>query len=122
MIMTTNVAEAKGVTQLKGMHIKNSRDISFNVKASWYKYGKITANQERFNQNGLTVAHKTLPFGTRLKLTNPKNNKSIIVRVNDRGPYIKGRDLDVTLGCAKRLGMLDKGVVTLQVEILKYDF
>lgn len=92
---------------------------TYITTASWYKHGKLTANGERFNPYGLTVAHRTLPFGTKLRLTNPQTQKTIIATVNDRGPYIRGRNLDVSLGCAYRLGMYDKGVIRLKVEVLE---
>jgi len=92
---------------------------TYITTASWYKHGKVTATGERFNPYGLTVAHRTLPFGTRLRLTNPQTQKTIIATVNDRGPYIRGRNLDVSLGCANKLGMYDKGVVRLKVEVLE---
>lgn len=87
------------------------------VKASWYYEGTITANGERFNPNGLTVAHKSLPFGTKLRLTH--NGKTIIVRVNDRGPFIKGRTLDLSRGAAKALGCIKVGVCVVDMTIIK---
>jgi len=69
------------------------------MKASWYGprfHGRLTANGEIYDQMGYTAAHKSLPFGTLLRLTNPKNNKSIVVRINDRGPYIPGRKIDLS--------------------------
>ncbi len=92
-----------------------------NLTASWYGpkfHGKNTANGETYNQSALTAAHKTLPFGTLLQITNLKNRKSVIVRINDRGPYIEGRDLDLSKGTARALGILKKGVVRLKVEEL----
>lgn len=89
--------------------------------ASWYGpkfHGKLTANGETYDQMLMTAAHKSLPFGTMLKLTNPRNGKSVIVRINDRGPYIKGRQLDLSKGAAIALGMLYKGVGKIQVEEL----
>jgi rare lipoprotein A len=89
--------------------------------ASWYgpKFdGKPTANTETFNQLAYTAAHKSLPFGTMLKVTNPANGKSVIVRINDRGPYIKGRDIDLSKGAAIALGMVQKGVIKVEVEKL----
>lgn len=89
--------------------------------ASWYGpnfNGKQTANTETFNQLAYTAAHKSLPFGTMLRVTNPRNGKNIIVRINDRGPYIKGRDIDLSKGAAIALGMLDKGVIKVEVEKL----
>jgi rare lipoprotein A len=78
--------------------------------------GRKTASGEIFRSDELTAAHRTLPFGTMLKLTNPKNNKSVVVRVNDRGPYAKGRTLDVSARAAHALGMGDKGVLKVKME------
>ena len=92
------------------------------MKASWYGpkfHGKLTANGEIYDQMGFTAAHKSFPFGTLLKLTNPGNNKSIIVRINDRGPYIKGRQIDLSKKAAMELGTFHKGVVKLKVEQIK---
>lgn len=92
-----------------------------NMIASWYGpkfHGKVTANGEIYDQMSMTAAHKNMPFGTMLKLTNPRNGKSVVVRINDRGPYIKGRHLDLSKGAATVLGMLHKGVVKIQVEEL----
>lgn len=92
------------------------------MKASWYGpkfHGKRTANGESYNQMALTAAHKTLPFGTLLKITNLKNGRSAIVRINDRGPFIENRDLDLSKGTAATLGMLRKGVVRVKVERLQ---
>jgi rare lipoprotein A len=89
------------------------------LKASWYGpkfHGKFTANGEVYDQMALTAAHKSLSFGTLLKITNPKNGKSVIVRINDRGPYIEGRELDLSKGAAIELGMLEKGVARVKVQ------
>ena len=88
------------------------------AKASWYQMGTRTASGERYNPDGLTVAHKTYPFGTLLKLTNPDNNKTVIARVNDRGPFAHGRELDASRGTARELGFINKGVTNLKVEVL----
>lgn len=88
------------------------------AKASWYQMGTKTASGERYNPDGLTVAHKTYPFGTLLKLTNPENNKTVIARVNDRGPFAHGRELDTSRGTARELGFIDKGVANLKVEVI----
>lgn len=88
-------------------------------KASYYAdffHGRRTANGERFNMHALTAAHKSLPFGTILKVTNLDNNKSVMVRVNDRGPYVRGRVLDLSLGAAKIIGMTGKGVANVSIE------
>lgn len=92
------------------------------MKASWYGprfHGKVTANGEKYDQMAFTAAHKSLKFGTLLKLTNRKNGKSVIVRINDRGPYIPGRQLDVSKAVAMELGMIHNGVARLQVEEIR---
>jgi rare lipoprotein A len=92
---------------------------SSNIVASWYQKGKFTANGQRFDPNGLSAAHRTLPFGTKLRLTNPTNGKSIIVTVNDRGPFIHGTGLDVSRGAAQQLGFISKGKTKLQMQVLR---
>ncbi len=72
--------------------------------------GRRTANGEKFCCTKLTAAHRSLPFGTILKVTNPENGKSVDVRINDRGPYIKGRSLDLSLEAAKRIGLTKQGI------------
>jgi rare lipoprotein A len=90
------------------------------MTASFYgeeHHGKLTANGETFDMYAMTCAHKTLDFNTVLILINPDNGNSIEVRVNDRGPFIEGRDIDLSWGAAKKLGMLNDGVKTLKVKI-----
>ncbi len=91
----------------------------YQAVASWYRHGKVTANGERFDPNGLTVAHKSLPFNTMVQFTNPSTGQSIVARVNDRGPFVRGREFDLSLRSAQLLGFQDRGVVRLNVEILK---
>lgn len=89
--------------------------------ASWYGpgfEGNPTANGERFDPNGLTAAHKTLPFGTRLRVTNRRTGKSVTVVVNDRGPFIAGRDLDLSAGAARAIGIDSQGVGRVEVQVL----
>ncbi len=83
------------------------------IKASYYSQGRRTASGERFNPNGYTAASRTLPFGTMLRLTNPRNGRSVVVRVNDRGPFVRGRSLDVARGAAAALGMIVQGTANL---------
>jgi rare lipoprotein A len=95
-----------------------------SMVASWYGpgfHGKLTANGEIYNQMALTAAHKELPFGTFLRVTNLKNGKSVIVRINDRGPFIERRDLDLSKGTALALGMVKRGVIKVKVEELTLD-
>lgn len=90
-------------------------------KASYYgkaHHGKKTASGVRFNMYGLTAAHRTLPFGTKLRVTLPETGKSVIVTVNDRGPFIKGRVLDLSQGAARALGMIKIGVGKIEIEKL----
>jgi peptidoglycan lytic transglycosylase len=93
-----------------------------SMKASWYGpgfHGRKTANGEVYDQMSFTAAHKSLKFGTLLKITNLKNNKSVVVRINDRGPYVDGRDLDLSKAAALELGMVRKGVAKIKVEEIK---
>lgn len=90
-------------------------------KLAWYgrKFtGRKTASGEAFNPEALTMAHKTLPFGTRVKITNPKNNKSVTVRVNDRGPTQADRIGDVSYAAARKLGMLKPGVIEAELVVV----
>ena len=90
----------------------------YHGHASWYQSGKKTADGSRFNPDQLSVAHKTLPFGTMLRLTNVQNGNSIEAIVNDRGPFIKGREIDVSRGGAKALGFFHSGTAKLLIEVL----
>lgn len=91
----------------------------YQAVASWYRHGRTTANGERFDPNGLTVAHKSLPFNTLVRFTNPETGVTITTRVNDRGPYIRGREFDLSMRSAQILGFQEKGVVRLNVEIIR---
>ena len=89
--------------------------------ASYYGpgfHGRRTANGEKFDMNALTAAHRTLPFGTKLKVTNLRNGQSTIVRVNDRGPYAKGRILDLSGAAAKQIGSIHSGTATIKIEVV----
>ena len=77
--------------------------------------GHRTASGEKFNPNGMTAAHRTLPFGTRVRVTNSSNGRSIIVRINDRGPFVKGRAIDLSSGAARAIGMGSTGNVRMEV-------
>lgn len=94
----------------------------FSGTVSWYSVktngGTRTASGEKFTDSGHTAAHKTLPFGTMVKVTNLSNDKSIVLRINDRGPYTKGRVLDVSIGAAKKLDFAGRGITRCLVEVL----
>ena len=92
-------------------------------KASWYGpgfHGKATANGEQYNQKGMTAAHRLLPMNTMLKVTNMENGRSVVVRINDRGPYKKNRILDLTQTAAERLGYFNQGTAKVSLEVLEY--
>lgn len=90
--------------------------------ASYYGPGFVnqpTANGERFDPREMTAAHRTLPFGTRVRVTNLENGRQVVVRINDRGPYRKGRVIDLSRAAARRLGFVQDGVTNVRIEVLK---
>ena len=92
--------------------------------ASWYGpgfYGRTTANGERFSKGTLTAAHRTLPFGTKVRVTNLSNGRSVVVRINDRGPFKYHRVIDLAHGAASQLQMMQAGEVPVKLEILARD-
>ena len=82
-------------------------------------HGKLTANGEVYDMYGLTAAHKTLPLNTIVRVTNLSNSKSVILRINDRGPYVKGRILDCSYGAAKKLGFIAQGITKVRIELIE---
>ena len=95
---------------------------SYTNNASFYGgrlHGSMTASGERFNQNDFTAAHKQLPFGTKVKVTNPENGKSVIVRINDRGPFVKGRVIDLSYAAFSQIESPGKGVTKVELQVLK---
>jgi rare lipoprotein A len=94
---------------------------SFQGIASFYGYdgsGTRTATGERFNPEAMTAAHRSLPFGTRVRVTNTRNGRSVIVRINDRGPYVRGRIIDLSFAAARVLGMMSSGIAPVKIEVL----
>ena len=90
--------------------------------SSWYGpnfHGKLTANGEVYDQYGVTAAHKTMPLGTVVKVTNVDNGKSVILRINDRGPYVGNRILDCSYGAATKLGFKDLGTANVEIKIIE---
>ncbi len=80
--------------------------------------GPLTANGERYNPGGLTAAHKTLPFGTRVRVTSPNTGRSVVVRINDRGPFVGNRVIDLSVAAARAIGLTNSGVGRVRMEIL----
>ena len=109
---------------------KKSKQKDFNSNKKIYKgissyygkdfHGKLTANGEVYDMYGLTAAHKTFPLNTICRVTNLSNKKTLILRINDRGPYIDGRILDCSYGAAKKLGFLEEGVSEIKIEIIEW--
>lgn len=92
--------------------------------ASWYGgefHGRPTASGEVYDMHGYTAAHKTLPFGTRLKITNPENGRSVEVKINDRGPFVEGRDIDLSYAAAREIGMIRRGTAEVMADYLGRD-
>jgi rare lipoprotein A len=100
----------KEVSQFKELGIASYYGAKWN--------GRTTANGEKLNLNKMTAAHKFLPFGTLVKVTDLDTGKSIIVRINDRGPYIYGRVIDLTDNAAKKLGIVQKGIAKVKIEVI----
>ena len=91
--------------------------------ASWYGPGfdgNLTANGEVYDMNGISAAHKTLPFGTIVRVVEFSTGKSIVVRINDRGPFIEGRIIDLSKGAARELGIIDKGITKVGLRIIRW--
>ncbi|HHE51759.1 MAG TPA: septal ring lytic transglycosylase RlpA family protein [Candidatus Acetothermia bacterium] len=91
--------------------------------ASWYGpgfQGNHTANGEIYDMNGISAAHKTLPFGTIVRVVDLETGKSVVVRINDRGPFIEGRIIDLSKGAAEKLGIIDKGITRVGLRILRW--
>ncbi|MEV0595384.1 septal ring lytic transglycosylase RlpA family protein [Nonomuraea cavernae] len=109
-------ADKKPVAKTK---TKPSRVLSSGrCGASFYAEGQMTANGERFNPSAMTAAHKTLPFGSRVRVTNPANGKSVTVRINDRGPFIGGRCLDLSRAAFAAIGNTGAGVMSVKYAVL----
>ena len=102
-----------------GASSRNRREVTLIGRASYYGKefaGRLTASGEPFDPTELTAAHRTLPFGTRVRVTNLANGRSVVVRINDRGPYAHGRIIDVSRAAAEKLGMVHRGIVRVRVE------
>ena len=88
-------------------------------RASWYSLTSRTASGERCNPGAMTAAHRSLPFGTKVKVENLKTGKSVVVRINDRGPYVGGRIIDLTKAAAHRLGIVGSGTAKVRLTVLQ---
>ena len=116
-----NTPKKHNSTPLKKSTVKQGEVI--RGVSSWYGpnfHGKLTANGEVYDQYGVTAAHKTLPLGTVARVTNIDNGKNIILRINDRGPYVKNRILDCSMGAAKKLDFHEVGTANVKIEIIEW--
>jgi rare lipoprotein A len=104
---------------------KGQADLDVSLKergmASWYGedfHGWVTANGETYDMEAMTAAHRTLPLGTEVRVTNAENGRQVHVRINDRGPYLYGRVIDLSLAAARELDMVDSGIAAVQIEVV----
>lgn len=119
MFVVAGTAKAPAVAQ-PSEPIKPIR--TWEGKASWYGakfHGRLTANGERFDMNGPTAAHRTLPMGSIVRLVNPRTGKARLVRINDRGPFIDGREIDVSYEVAHSLDFEEKGLARVRIELIQ---
>ncbi|QPC45359.1 septal ring lytic transglycosylase RlpA family protein [Kaustia mangrovi] len=108
-----------GALALAGMMTGASASSSTQVGlASYYASGSHTASGERFDPSGLTAAHRSLPFGTKVKVEHVKSGRSVVVRINDRGPFIRNRIIDLSRGAARKLGIIKAGVAKVRMTVL----
>jgi rare lipoprotein A len=112
------VAAAVGSAFLLAASAEASSIIKQEGLASWYKLGTHTANGERYDPMGITAAHPTLPFGTKVRVTSSGSGKSVVVRINDRGPFTGGRIIDLSKGAARAIELTQAGVAKVKIEVL----
>jgi len=119
---TTSPRYTANISSLTETSKKQNTKDKLKGVSSWYGpnfHGKLTANGEVYDMYGVTAAHKTLPFNTVVRVKNEDNGKSLILRINDRGPYAKGRILDCSYGAAKKLGFDTIGTANVKIEIIE---
>jgi peptidoglycan lytic transglycosylase len=117
-VTTRRVASARKHTPFARHHHATSTQIASQGVASFYTEDQPTASGEKFDTHDLTAAHPTLPFGTRLRVTNVATGRSVTVRVNDRGPYVPGRVVDVSHAAADELGMVESGIAKVKLDVV----
>ena len=111
-------AGKKTSAQVASRRGPETKDSSYGL-ASFYSYDPQTASGEKFDKNELTAAHRTLPFGTKVRVTNVATGRTVTVRVNDRGPFVKGRVIDVSHAAAESLGMVGNGVAKVKLDVVQ---
>jgi rare lipoprotein A len=124
LTVSTAASATPSVNSIQPNSIESKQLIAQSVgQASFYgnqpgEGGPLTANGERYNPGGYTAAHRTLPFGTRVRVTSPSTGRSVVVRINDRGPFIGGRVIDLSVGAARAIGLTSSGVGTVRMEVV----
>jgi rare lipoprotein A len=118
-ITNSRVASARKHTPFARQHNAAPTQIASQGVASFYTEDQQTASGEKFDTHDLTAAHPTLPFGTRLRVTNVATGRSVTVRINDRGPYIPGRVVDVSHSAASALGMVESGIAKVKLDVVQ---
>jgi rare lipoprotein A len=118
-IRKIHVAARHVATGHKRARLTRHRGASSREVASFYGHDSETASGEKFDPHELTAAHRTLPFGTRLRVTNLANGRSVMVRVNDRGPFVRGRTVDVSSSAAEALQMTERGVANVKLDVVR---
>jgi rare lipoprotein A len=104
---------------LAGLGLPDAARAQTRGTAAYYGHPGRTASGEAFRPSDMTAAHRTLPFGTRVRVTNTHNGRSVVVRINDRGPFTRGRIIDLSRGAAEAIGMIGRGIATVQLEVLR---
>jgi rare lipoprotein A len=117
--MRRHVASVKKHTPFASKKGAGGTQVASQGVASFYTEGTETASGEKFDTHELTAAHPTLPFGTKLRVTNTATGRSVTVRVNDRGPYVHGRIVDVSYSAANALGIVNKGVANVKLDVVQ---
>ncbi|MFQ6605211.1 MAG: septal ring lytic transglycosylase RlpA family protein [Fidelibacterota bacterium] len=117
----TSTTSPRKATSREKMKSRSIKKVYYGISSFYAEdfHGKLTANGEVYDMYGLTAAHKTLPLNTIVRVTNLENNKSITLRINDRGPYIPGRILDCSYGAAVKLGFVNQGTTRVKIEVLE---
>ncbi len=124
LAVSTAASATPSVNSTQPNSIESKQLIAQSVgQASFYgnqpgEGGPLTANGERYQPGGYTAAHRTLPFGTRVRVTSPATGRSVVVRINDRGPYTGGRVIDLSVGAARAIGLTNSGVGTVRMEVV----
>jgi rare lipoprotein A len=115
--MSNKLLTASGLALASGLLVVASSEAFAQCGgASWYALHSRTASGERMVPSALTAAHRSLPFGTKVRVTNQKNGRSVVVRINDRGPFVRGRFLDLSRGAARQLGFISSGKAKVCME------